>query len=265
MRLPGFVILPDDIRMENENNAVVPGLEAVTGRTELLYGTDAMRSIMTVRVILFGIGGVGAWCAESLVRSGVMHLTIVDADNVDVSNLNRQLPATVDVIGDSKVDVMCRRLRSINPYADVVGIKTFYDASTADRFDFNDYDYVIDAIDSLTPKTLLIKLATSSKARLYSSMGAALKSDPSAVSVAEFWKVKGCPLARALRDRFKRSGDKPRRKFKCVYSPELLQNRGTTTDTCGYKVRINGTVCHVTAIFGFTLAGLVINDIVNGS
>ncbi len=239
----------------------VPTVDEVVGRTGLLYGAVAMTAIENKRVILFGVGGVGAWCAESLVRSGVMHLTIVDADCVDRSNLNRQLPSTVYTIGEVKVEVMRRRLLSINPHADIVAVRTFYDASTADRFDFNDYDYVIDAIDSLSSKALLIKLATSSSARLFSSMGAALKSDPLAVSVAEFWKVKGCPLARALRDRFKRSGDRPRRKFRCVYSPELLKNCGGEECMADGR-RVNGTACHVTAIFGFTLAGLVINDIV---
>ena len=227
-------------------------------RTELLVGHDAYGRIRDARVIIFGVGGVGSWCAESLVRSGVGHLTMVDPDCVDPSNLNRQLPALHSTLGRPKVEVLRSRLLDIAPGADIHAVRAFYDASNADDFALDDYDYVVDAIDSLSSKALLIMRASSSRARLYSSMGAALKSDPSLIGVAEFWKVQGCPLARALRDRFKRSGERPRRKFKCVYSPERLSNAVQQPDGAG---RVNGTLAHITAIFGFTLASLVVNDI----
>ena len=171
----------------------------------------------------------------------------------------------LSTIGKPKVDVMREHLLDINPELDITAIQDMYTASTADNYNLSDYDYVVDAIDSLSDKALLILRATSARTRLFSSMGAALKMDPTRISVAEFWKVKGCPLAAALRQRFKRSGQMPRRKFRCVYSDELLPNLGEEDDTSGAmsfgKVRINGAMCHITAMFGFTLAGLVVQDI----
>ena len=180
------------------------------------------KRLQRIKVIIFGLGGVGSWCAESLVRSGVCHITLVDSDRVDVTNINRQLPATSSTVGQVKVDVMKNRLMDINPDAEIMAIRRFYTEETADEFDLSQYDYVIDAIDSLKDKALLILRATNSEAKLFSSMGAALKVDAGKISVAEFWKVQGCPLAAALRRKFKRSGQFPRRKFKCVYSPELF-------------------------------------------
>ena len=137
-----------------------------------------------------------------------------------------------------------------------------YTAETADSFPLDEYDYVIDAIDSLDNKALLIRRACESSATLFASMGAALKMDPLKISVSEFWKVKGCPLAAALRRKFKKSKMFPSKKFKCVYSEELLENKGLPPlDANGNPIRANGTIAHTTAIFGFTLAGLVIQDI----
>ena len=236
------------------------------------------KRLQRIKVIIFGLGGVGSWCAESLVRSGVCHITLVDSDRVDVTNINRQLPATSSTVGQVKVDVMKNRLMDINPDAEIMAIRRFYTEETADEFDLSQYDYVIDAIDSLKDKALLIFRATNSGAKLFSSMGAALKVDAGKISVAEFWKVQGCPLAAALRRKFKRSGQFPRRKFKCVYSPELFRNRGAqpaksvlngnidvnnldSVDMNAIKAQINGTIAHTTAIFGFRLAGLVIEDL----
>lgn len=236
-------------------------------RVERLTGSDGLGRLRQSRVILFGLGGVGSWTAEALVRSGVGHLTIVDADRVAVSNINRQLPATTLTVGESKTSVMKRRLQEINPYCQIKDVEGLYTAETAESFNLRDYDYVIDAIDSLSDKASLIRHATSLRGvRLFSSMGAALKMDPTRISVAEFWKVTGCPLAAALRRKFKKSGDLPKRKFKCVYSPELLSNHEATEDISGAmsfnKAAVNGALCHITAIFGMTLAGLVIEDIV---
>lgn len=235
-------------------------------RVERLVGREGLEALERSRVIVFGIGGVGSWTAEALVRSGIGSVTMVDADRVAESNINRQLPATTATVGESKVEVMCRRLREINPEAEVTGLQMRYDAESADSFDLDSYDYVVDAIDSLADKALLIVRATSSRARLVSSMGAALKLDPTKVSVAEFWKVKGCPLGAALRRRFKRSGEFPKRKFKCVYSEELLKNRGVAEDGSGAmtydKVAVNGAMCHITGVFGLMLCGLIVEDIV---
>lgn len=234
-------------------------------RVERLLGSDKTRRLADTRVIIFGIGGVGGWAAEALVRSGIGHLTMVDADRVAESNINRQPMATSSTVGQLKTDVMKRRLLDINPDADIVAVCARYDASTAADFDLASYDYIIDAIDSLADKALLILNATATRGpRFFSSMGAALKSDPTRVAVAEFWKVKGCSLAAALRRRFKRTGIMPRRKFKCVYSDELLPNLGPDEDHSGAmtfdKVAVNGALVQVTATFGMTLASLVIND-----
>ncbi len=188
-------------------------------RTELLIGSDALARLRQLRVIIFGVGGVGSWCAESLVRSGIGSLTI-------------------------------------NPSAEINPLQRRFNAETADSFDLAGYDYIIDAIDSLKDKMLLIEMACDTKAQFFSSMGAARKMDPTHIQVDEFRKVHGDPLARTLRKRFNQQGRLPSRKFQCVFSDELLPNRGAPTDT------VNGTLAHITAIFGFTLAGQVIKDAV---
>ena len=222
-----------------------------------------MERIAQKRVILFGVGGVGSWCAESLIRSGIKHLTIVDSDCVSVTNINRQLMATTQTVGQVKVDAMNERLLSINPEAEITALQRVFNEETAESFHLEDYDYIIDAIDSIKDKALLILMATSSpsgdkRGAFFSSMGAALKLDPTRIKVAEFWKVQGDPLARALRNRFKKEKQFPKRKFKCVYSDELLQNQKPIDP----EDKGNGTVAHITAVFGFMLAGLVIQDIV---
>ena len=230
-------------------------------RTSLLVGEEAMSRISQTKVIVFGIGGVGSWVAECLVRTGVRQITLVDSDAVSVSNINRQMPATIKTVGEIKTEAAKRRLLEINPEADVKTIDMFYCADNASAIDLSKYDYIVDAIDSLKDKALLILNATKSGKKFFSSMGAALKMDPSRVKVGEFWSVKGCPLARALRNKFKREKLFPSRKFLCVYSDELLENRGSTLEICDYKARINGSLCHITAIFGMTIAGEVIKDI----
>ena len=226
--------------------------QAIFRRSELLLGDEAMSRIAEKRVIIFGVGGVGSWCAESLVRSGIRHLTIVDSDSVCASNINRQLMATTETVGCVKVDVLCERLLTINPAAEITAIHEFFTAETADSFHLDTYDYIIDAIDSLKDKALLILMATQTDVKLFSSMGAALKLDPTRIKVDEFWKIQGDPLARVLRKRFKREGQYPSRKFQCVYSDELIEPQGEG----------KGSIVHITAIFGFMLAGLVIQDIV---
>lgn len=236
-------------------------------RTELLVGKEAMQNISKAKVILFGVGGVGSWCAEGLIRSGVMNLTLVDADCVATANINRQLPATTETIGMPKVDVLQQRLIEISPEANIQAIKKTYSVETSASFKLNEYDYVIDAIDSLTHKTHLITTALDSEATLFSSMGAALKIDPQQIRVAEFRKVKGCKLAAALRQRMKKSGF-PGKPFLCVYSEERLTNKGmeaisyANEKSSFRKAQVNGTMVQVTAVFGFTLSGLVIQDIV---
>ncbi len=259
--------------------------EQIFSRAERMLGRDVMRTLAATHVILFGVGGVGSWCAEGLVRSGIGHLTLVDSDCVSITNVNRQLMATTATIGRPKVDVLKERLLEINPGGVIDVRQTAYTAATADDFSLEAYDYIIDAIDSLENKALLIRRATATRAVLFSSMGAALKMNPLKIDVAEFWKVSGCPLARALRNRFKRDKEFPQRKFLCVYSPEVMPNRGAepspavfasptaVPETAGTdiaplsgrwdaaKAQINGSLVHTTAIFGFMLAGLVVQDV----
>ena len=254
-------------------------------RTELLVGADVMDAITAQRVIIFGVGGVGSWCGECLVRSGVAHLTIVDSDRVCVTNINRQIMATTHTVGKVKVEALRDRLLEINPKADIVALQKIYNEDSADDFNLDEYDYVIDAIDSLKDKALLILRACQSRAVFFSSMGAALKLDPTKIHVAEFWKVRGCPLGAALRKKFKHMRVRPAHKFQCVYSDEVLPNRGVNHscgtsacmcpkakvgpgdpslvnhEWCSSKAQINGTLAHITAIFGFTIGGLVLSDI----
>ena len=263
------------------------GIErGIFNRAQLLLGSDAMERLNSIKVIIFGVGGVGSWCAESLVRSGISHLTVVDSDRVCITNINRQLMATVKTVGQVKVEALKERLLTINPMAEIDARQQIFSEETADSFCLDSYDYIIDAIDSLKDKRLLIEMACNTKAVFFSSMGAALKMDPTRIKVAEFWKVEGCPLARALRQRFKRLKRKPARKFLCVYSDELLENKGHNAscgtekcmcpkakngpgdaallnhEWCSSKAQINGSLMHITAIFGMTIAGLVVKDAV---
>jgi Dinucleotide-utilizing enzymes involved in molybdopterin and thiamine biosynthesis family 1 len=257
--------------------------EEIFSRAELLLGPDSMEKIRQSRVILFGVGGVGSWCAESLIRSGIRKLTIVDSDRICITNINRQLPATVSSIGKVKVNVLRSRLLEINPYAEINALQQVYCSETSESFQLPAYDFIIDAIDSLENKVHLIREATKTNAVFFSSMGAALKTDASKIRTAEFWKVKGCPLGAALRRKMRKE-EGPSKKFLCVYSEEVLKNKGTGSPciskncSCSsqnkeqlplshdwhlQKKQINGTLAHITAIFGFTLAGLVIESIQN--
>ena len=246
-------------------------------RTELLLGHDAMEKLAGCRVAVFGIGGVGGYTVEALARSGVGALDLIDDDRVCLTNINRQLMATTATVGEVKVEALRRRLLAINPEAEITALGEVYSAETAGRFHLDEFDYIVDASDSLHDKALLILHACRTRARFFSSMGAALKLDPTQVRVAEFWKVRGCPLGAALRRRFKKEGVRPARKFQCVYSEELLANRGEVVacDAFGCpcsegkeeapewharKVHVNGSLVHITAIFGLTLAGLIIKD-----
>lgn len=245
-------------------------LSDIFSRSTLLLGAQTMNALRDTRVIIFGIGGVGSWCAESLVRTGLGHITLVDADDVAVSNINRQQPATTLTVGKSKVEVMRHHLLSINPHLDISVRKELYSADTADSFDLDAYNYIIDAIDTVSDKMLLIERATRSKGKLFSSMGAAMKIDPSKITVSEFWKVTGCPLARTLRRNFKKSGRFPAKKFNCVYSNELLPNHPDSAPNSDPQTAVtakkglpNGSLMHITAIFGMILTSLILSDIRN--
>ena len=216
-------------------------------RTIQLIGENGFTALQRARVILFGVGGVGGWCAETLLRTGIGHLTLVDFDKVDTTNLNRQLVATASNIGQNKVQEMQKRLLEICPEADVQIIDRQYNSETADSFDLAQYNIVIDAIDMVDCKALLLYRATQAGCKVYSSMGAGRKTDPQKIRTTEFWKVQGCPLARALRTKMKKAGLMPASKIQCVYSEEISGNQGTLAPVVG--------------VFGMTLASLVINEL----
>ena len=218
-----------------------------------------MTLLQSKRVILFGIGGVGSWCAECLIRTGLTHLTIVDGDTVQPSNLNRQLPATQATLSMPKVEALKKRLLEINPEADIVAIPEFYGSEGLSKdgslnFQISEFDYVIDAIDDVPAKTDLILYATRARVKIFSSMGAALRFDPTQVTTGELMDIKGDALAKAVRARLKKLGLKLYRKVKCVYSTEQAQ-----------QCESRGSLMQVTAVFGLTLASMVIEDIKKGA
>ena len=210
-----------------------------------------MTCLQSKRVILFGIGGVGSWCAEALIRTGLKHLTIVDDDVVQASNINRQLPATPLTIGRPKVEVLRERLLSINPDAEIIALRQRYTPETSFNFHLSTFNYIIDAIDSVADKTDLLLCASRVRgAKVFSSMGAALRFDPTQIRVAELFDVKGDALAKAVRARMKKLDLKPSKKIRCVYSLEQAQ-----------RCESRGSLMPVTASFGLTLASLVIEDV----
>jgi len=232
-----------------ERIAVMDNFEqyGIFQRSAMLLGEKAQAALESSRVILFGVGGVGSWCAEALVRSGIRRLTIVDSDVVNESNVNRQLMATSETIGEVKVNALKERLLQINPEAEINPVCERFTADSAASFHLDEYDYIIDAIDSLKDKAELILRACETDAVFFSSMGAARKIDPTRVKVADFWKVRDCPLGAALRKKLRREGTLPQKSFLCVYGDEVLPVVG-------------GSLVTVTAVFGMNLAALVIKD-----
>ncbi len=223
-------------------------------RTELLLGEAAMARLAQTRVAIFGLGGVGGWCAEALVRSGVRQLLLVDYDTIAESNINRQIIATTATIGRVKVEAVAQRLREINPEVQVEVRAEAYTEANAATFSLESYDFVIDAIDSVADKATLIRHALAiPSVTLFSSMGAALKLDPLQIKTSTFKKVEGDGLARALRQRFKKTGGMPTRAFTCVWSPEHQSKSNTGKE--------NGSYAPVTATFGLALASLVVQRV----
>lgn len=220
-------------------------------RSEALLGLEVMNVLHTKRVIIFGVGGVGSYAAEALIRTGLTHLTIVDDDTVQPSNINRQLPATRVTLGMPKVEALRERLLSIHPEAEIMARCERVNGEWLKANGLDDYDYVIDAIDSVADKTDLILYASRVRGcKVFSSMGAALRFDPTQVRVAELFDVKGDALAKAVRERMKKLDLHPHKKIRCVYSLEQAQ-----------RCETRGSLMQVTAVFGCTLASLVINDI----
>jgi tRNA A37 threonylcarbamoyladenosine dehydratase len=251
-------------------------------RLELLTGKDALQKLNSTNVIIFGVGGVGSWCAEALIRNGIGKLTIVDSDRVCATNINRQLQATSETVGEIKVDILKKRLLSINPDASITAHCKVYNKESAPSFNIEQYDYCVDAIDSLSNKVELIVHAYTSGCKVYTALGAACKLDVSRIKTGSLWKSEGCHLGRFVRKRLRKrkfNGD-----IQCVYSDELLPSTGERLDGCGtgecicpgsadpdnpdtdwcsLKKQINGSAVHITASFGFFLAGMITKDIVD--
>ena len=231
-------------------------------RSEALLGETAMKRLADARVLVVGVGGVGSWCVEALVRTGAGHITLVDDDVVAESNVNRQCPATVKTIGRPKVDAMAERLKEINPACEVEAGNSRF-SSAASISNFSSFSLVVDAIDSVDCKAELILGATEAGVPLVSSMGAALRLDPTKVKVTRFEKVEGDGLARALRQRFKKLGRFPAAKFSCVWSTEQVHGNQTLKHSNTQTIS-KGSLMQVTATFGMCLASEAIRILTKG-
>lgn len=243
-------------------------------RTELLIGKEGVEKLANSRVAIFGIGGVGGYTVEALARSGVGEFDLIDDDRVCLTNINRQILATRSTVGKYKVDVAMERILDINPRAQVHVYKTFYMPDTADQFDFSVYDYVVDAIDTVTGKLQLVEQAYRTGTRIISSMGAGNKMDASAFQVADISKTSVCPLAKVMRRELRKRGIK---KLKVVYSTELpIEPKETeelscknhcvcppgTARKCTVRRQIPGSTAFVPSVAGLIIAGEVVKDLI---
>jgi len=217
-------------------------------RTALLLGDEALARLARARVAVFGIGGVGSFAAEALARAGIGALDLIDNDMVSMSNLNRQLVSLHSTLGQNKAEVMRERVRDINPACRVLARPVFFDASTRDQFDFGQHDYVVDAIDSVTSKLLLIQSCEQAGTRIISCMGAGNKLDPTRFEVADIYATSVCPLAKAMRHELRRLGIA---KLKVVYSREEPVS----------SARPPGSVSFVPSVAGLVLAGEVVKEL----
>ena len=231
-------------------------------RTELLLGAEAMEKLKNSRVAVFGVGGVGGFAVEALARSGVGALDLIDDDTVCPSNLNRQIIALRSTVGQPKVEVAAARVKDINPDCKVRTYRTFYTPETAVGFDFSQYDYVIDAIDTVTGKIGLVMQATDAGVPIISSMGAGNKLDPTAFRVADIYKTSVCPLARVMRRELKKRGVE---RLKVVYSEEeaLTPSEDKTPEQGAHQKRQTpGSTAFVPSVAGLIIAGEVVKDLI---
>ena len=241
-------------------------------RTELVFGKEAMDKLEKSRVAVFGVGGVGGYTVEALARSGIGALDIIDDDKVCLTNINRQILATRSTVGKYKVDVAKDRILDINPKCEVRTYKTFYLPDTKDEFDFTDYDYIVDAIDTVTGKLELVMNAKAAGTPIICSMGAGNKVNPYMFEVADIYETSVCPLAKVMRYECRKRGID---KLKCVYSKEkpirpledmsisCRENCICPPDTrkCTVKRDIPGSTAFVPSVVGLIIAGEVIKDI----
>ncbi|MDR1734411.1 MAG: tRNA threonylcarbamoyladenosine dehydratase [Oscillospiraceae bacterium] len=242
-------------------------------RTQLLLGAEGLQRLKEARVIVFGIGGVGAFAAEALVRSGIGAIDLVDDDKLCLTNLNRQLIATRKTVGSVKVNVMRDRLLEINPQCTVTAHETFYNADTADRFDMTVYSYVLDAIDTVSAKLLLIERCQAAGTPIISCMGAGNKLDPTRFTIADIYETSVCPLAKVMRNELRKRGIQ---KLKVVYSQEPplkpIEDDSVsckhhcvcppgTQRNCSIRRQVPGSIAFVPSVAGLIQAGEVIKDI----
>lgn len=221
-------------------------------RTERLIGSDAVTLLKQKHVAVFGVGGVGGFVCEALARAGVGTVTIVDKDDVDITNLNRQIIALHSTVGRSKVDVMAERLRDINPNAVINPIKAFFLPENSNDFDFAGYDYVVDAVDTVTAKIELVMMAERFKTPIISSMGTGNKLDPTRFKVTDIYKTSVCPLAKVMRKELKARGIE---KLKVVYSEEVPIKPDD-------GIRSPASISFVPSVAGLIIAGEVIKDMI---
>lgn len=228
-------------------------------RTRLLLGEAAMERLAGARVAVFGIGGVGGHAAEALARSGIGEIDLIDSDTVSESNLNRQLIATHSTVGRYKVDVMEERIKDINPRAAVHKYPCFFLPENAEQFPFGEYDYVVDAVDTVTAKIELVLKAQAAGVPVISSMGAGNKLDASAFRVADIYQTSVCPLARVMRRELKKRGV---RQLKVVYSQELpLTPKYSDEEPSAGRRAVPGSVAFVPSVAGLIIAGEVVKDL----
>lgn len=234
-------------------------------RSELLVKTEGLEKLNKANLLVVGLGGVGSFAAEFLARAGVGNLTIVDGDTIDITNINRQLPALQSTIGQNKVDVVVERIKDINPDINLTPINEFLSPERMDEIlEENNFNYVLDCIDSISPKLALIKACRRRKIKLVSSMGAGGKTDPSKVLVRDLSKTNNCFLAKQIRKRLKKEGIT--KGFRCVFSTEI-QNEDSLklTDGSNYKKSYYGTISYMPALFGLNAAAEVINYLLKKS
>ena len=230
-------------------------------RTRFVLGSDAMEKLKNARVALFGLGGVGGYVAEALARSGVGALDLVDHDTISLTNLNRQILATRDTVGMDKAEAAAQRVKAINPDCDARAIKTFYLPETADQFDFTKYDYVVDAIDTVTGKLMLVQAAQAVGTPIISSMGTGNKLDPTKFQIADISKTTVCPLARIMRKECAKRGLKH---VKVLFSTEdpIAPQCDSTEEMPEGRRALPGSVAFVPSVAGLIIAGEVIQDII---
>lgn len=232
-------------------------MEKFKERTSIIIGDQALERLDRSRVIVFGLGGVGSYVVEALARAGVGHLTLVDFDDVDATNINRQLPALHSTIGSKKVDVVLERVRDINPEIDVRGYVSLYDETTSDRLLEGHYDYVVDAIDMVKSKIHLIDTCYKRGLKIISSMGMGNKLDPCQIEVSDIHKTEMCPLAKLVRKEAKQRGIK---KLTVVYSKEK-PSQPRLVEVDGRQERINGSISFVPSAGGLVIASYVVRDL----